>query len=73
MTNKNKFITVNGHKLNYKIINSKYNVPIKSVLVFLHDGLGSIQQWGDFPESLSNATVCLHYCTIGMDMENPKS
>ena len=56
MTNKNTFITVNGHKLNYKIINSEYNTPNKPFLIFLHDGLGSIQQWGDFPKLLSEAT-----------------
>lgn len=56
MTGKNNFIIVNEHKLNYKIINSEYNTPNKSIIVFLHDGLGSIQQWGDFPKSLSKIT-----------------
>lgn len=56
MTNINNFIIVNGHELNYKLINFEFVSPDKSVLVFLHDGLGSIQQWGDFPKSLSDAT-----------------
>lgn len=30
--------------------------PDKPVLVFLHEGLGSITQWRDFPERLSTAT-----------------
>ena len=56
MTNNNNFITVNRHKLNYKIINFEYNTPNKSFLIFLHDGLGSIQQWGNLPKSLSKVT-----------------
>ena len=56
MANTKNFITVNGHKLNYKIISSEQITSNKSLLVFLHDGLGSIRQWGDFPKSLSKVT-----------------
>ena len=30
----------------------------KPVLVFLHEGLGSIRQWRDFPAKLAVATGC---------------
>ena len=30
----------------------------KPVLVFLHEGLGSIRQWRDFPAKLASATGC---------------
>src|SRR5262245_57264465 len=30
----------------------------KPVLVFLHEGLGSIRQWRDFPAKLCAATAC---------------
>lgn len=56
MTNKNNFIIVNERMLNFKIINPEQLISNKSLLVFLHDGLGSIQQCGDFPKSLSDAT-----------------
>ena len=32
--------------------------PRKPVLVFLHEGLGSIRQWRDFPAKLGEATGC---------------
>ena len=32
--------------------------PRKPVLVFLHEGLGSIRQWRDFPAKLAQATGC---------------
>lgn len=32
--------------------------PRKPVLVFLHEGLGSIRQWRDFPAKLARATGC---------------
>jgi pimeloyl-ACP methyl ester carboxylesterase len=32
--------------------------PGKPVLVFLHEGLGSIRQWRDFPAKLAAATGC---------------
>ena len=56
VTDKNNFLKVGGNKLNYEIINSEWFTPNEPLLVFLHDGLGSIQQWGDFPKSLSNTT-----------------
>jgi pimeloyl-ACP methyl ester carboxylesterase len=34
------------------------DAPERPVLVFLHEGLGSIPQWRDFPEALCRATGC---------------
>lgn len=46
------FITINNRRLNYEIINSQLLNTEKPVLVFLHEGLGSIRQWLDFPKKL---------------------
>src|SRR3954462_7624420 len=44
-----------GHSLNYEWIGSEGREP---VLVFLHEGLGSIRQWRDFPARVAEATGC---------------
>lgn len=43
----------NNIKLGVKKINK--NQPHKPLLLFLHEGLGSIEQWKDFPENLCDA------------------
>jgi len=45
-----------GRSLAYEWIGQGQNG--KPALVFLHEGLGSIRQWRDFPEELSEATGC---------------
>lgn len=42
-----------GHSLNYEWVGEGRDAP---VLVFLHEGLGSIRQWRDFPSRLCSAT-----------------
>jgi len=50
------FITILGHRLEYRLIPAaKPNVPF---LVFLHEGLGSIGLWRDFPDRVAAATGC---------------
>jgi pimeloyl-ACP methyl ester carboxylesterase len=44
-----------GRSLNYAWIGRENDEP---VLVFLHEGLGSIGQWRDFPAKLAAATGC---------------
>lgn len=54
---KNSFLQIdigNNIKLGVKKINK--NQPHKPLLLFLHEGLGSIEQWKDFPEQLCNLT-----------------
>lgn len=45
-----------GRALNYEWVGS--GAPGKPVLVFLHEGLGSIRQWRDFPARVAEATGC---------------
>lgn len=47
---------VNGHLIAYQLINEKLIESDKPILVFLHDGLGSMQQMKDFPQKISD--VC---------------
>ena len=55
------FLQAGGHRLEYKRIDpgphsgSAADAP---VLVFLHEGLGSLALWKDFPEKVSHATGC---------------
>jgi len=49
------YTLINGHKINYEIINQHLVDSQKPVLIFLHEGLGSIGQWKDFPQNLCTA------------------
>ncbi len=50
------FVTCAGHALEYEWIGAP--APGEPTLVFLHEGLGSILQWRDFPQQLAQATGC---------------
>lgn len=70
------FISAAGHTLEYQRIDADPNRP---VLVFLHEGLGSITQWREFPREVSAATGCpaLVYARYGYGqsdvLEEPRS
>jgi pimeloyl-ACP methyl ester carboxylesterase len=50
------FVTCAGHALEYEWLDAAG--PGKPTLVFLHEGLGSIRQWRDFPLQVAKATGC---------------
>ena len=50
------FVEAAGRSLNYEWIASQARSA--PVLVFLHEGLGSIRQWRDFPARVAEATGC---------------
>ena len=50
------FLTAAGHRLEYEWIEGSNSD--KPALVFLHEGLGSIRQWRDFPLRVAKATGC---------------
>ncbi|HLS69660.1 MAG TPA: alpha/beta hydrolase [Kiloniellales bacterium] len=51
-----KFITIGGHRLEYRILpGGDDDAPM---VVLLHEGLGSISLWRDFPQKLAAATGC---------------
>ena len=49
------FLKAAGRSLAYEWVGEESGKP---VLVFLHEGLGSIRQWRDFPARLAAATGC---------------
>ena len=50
------FVTAGGHSLEYQLIPAhQINRP---TLVLLHEGLGSVAMWRDFPARLAHATGC---------------
>jgi pimeloyl-ACP methyl ester carboxylesterase len=51
-------ITVNGKQLFYRQIAPEKAATGRPVLVFLHEGLGSTEQWKDFPETIASLTNC---------------
>ena len=51
------FVPASGHNLQVMTIQpSGGQKPVAPTLVFLHEGLGSIGQWRDFPRALAEAT-----------------
>jgi pimeloyl-ACP methyl ester carboxylesterase len=63
-------IDVKGKNLFIKFNNSFENKP---TIVFLHDSLGSVELWRDFPEKLAEATQCnvLAYDRLGYGKSFP--
>src|SRR3954449_9834695 len=48
-----------GHSLSYEWVGSEAaDTRASPTLVFLHEGLGSIPQWRDFPARVAQATGC---------------
>lgn len=67
---KNGFIVIEGHNLE---IACRMTNPDRPTLVFLHEGLGCVQMWRDFPETIAAATRCnlLVYSRLGYGASDP--
>jgi pimeloyl-ACP methyl ester carboxylesterase len=65
------FITIQGHRLEYEMIAA--TDPLAPDLVFLHEGLGSLALWKDFPMKVATATGCrtLVYSRYGYGWSDP--
>ncbi|MDE2228152.1 MAG: alpha/beta hydrolase [Alphaproteobacteria bacterium] len=50
------FVEINGHRIEYADIPAARRGA--AVLVLLHEGLGSLAMWRDFPKKLARATAC---------------
>jgi pimeloyl-ACP methyl ester carboxylesterase len=61
------FIEAGGHQLEYE------QIPGHPTIVFLHEGLGSIAMWKDFPRRLAEAANCgaLIYSRHGYGRSEP--
>lgn len=66
------FVDVAGHRLECVRIGGPRNAP---TLVFLHEGLGSVALWKDFPARVAAATGCpaLVYSRAGYGRSSPAS
>ncbi len=52
------FLTAAGNRLEYKWIRPRTPARGAPVLVFLHEGLGSVSTWKAFPDEVVRATAC---------------
>lgn len=50
------FLNAGGHRIEYEFI--RHSPPDAPVMVFLHEGLGSIAMWKDFPRRCAQAAGC---------------
>ena len=50
-----KFITIQSRLIEYEFFGAAREAP---VIVFLHEGLGSLSMWRDFPSRVAHATGC---------------
>lgn len=58
-TTRDRFdIYATKHRLSAEFIRPRAKTDNRPVLVFLHEGLGSIGQWRDFPEKICARTGC---------------
>ena len=48
-------INIDSKSIYYEFINADLLSKDKPLLIFLHHGVGSVRQWGDFPFLLSNS------------------
>jgi pimeloyl-ACP methyl ester carboxylesterase len=64
------FLTAASHRLEYLRISGRRDRP---PLVFLHEGLGSVAMWKDFPARAAEATGCevLAYSRYGYGRSDP--
>ncbi|HET7851020.1 MAG TPA: alpha/beta hydrolase, partial [Pseudolabrys sp.] len=65
------FLSIDSRRLEYRIAGDlRPDVP---VLVLLHEGLGCVALWGDFPERLAAATGCnvFAYSRAGYGQSSP--
>jgi pimeloyl-ACP methyl ester carboxylesterase len=64
-------LTLNGRQIEYSLIQSAFTNDLD--LVMLHEGLGSLSMWRDFPAHLAQATGCrtLVYSRLGYGSSSP--
>ena len=64
------FVTAAGHQLEYRYFAGNAGLP---TLIFLHEGLGSVAMWRDFPAKLAAATgaPALVYSRYGYGQSTP--
>ena len=66
-----RYLTLREGKIEYQLIEASHNESL--TLVFLHEGLGCVSMWKDFPEKLAENTGCnaLVYSRFGYGRSDP--
>jgi pimeloyl-ACP methyl ester carboxylesterase len=69
---KDAFISINQQQFFTRIYNENYNFT-KPTIVFLHEALGSVAQWRDFPKQIAEKTGCnaFAYDRLGHGLSDP--
>ena len=65
------FVEVQSHRIEYELLNGA--PPGRPTMVFLHEGLGSVAMWKDFPRECARAAGCqaLVYSRYGYGQSDP--
>ena len=65
------FVEVSGHRIEYERI--EVAASARPTMVFLHEGLGSVAMWRDFPARAAHATGCnaVVYSRYGYGQSDP--
>ncbi len=65
------FVDIDGRRIEYRLIAAPAGAP---TLVFLHEGLGSVSMWRDFPARLAARAGCgaLIYSRLGHGSSGPE-
>lgn len=68
-----KFIEIDGRRIEYVRLPSSHPRGDAPPLVFLHEGLGSVAMWRDFPQQVADATGCeaIVYSRFGYGRSEP--
>lgn len=69
-----KTVSINGVELEYVRLRSAHAREGAPSIVFLHEGLGSISMWRDFPQKVADATGCeaVVYSRAGYGRSGPE-
>ncbi|RLB68426.1 MAG: alpha/beta hydrolase [Deltaproteobacteria bacterium] len=52
------FLTIQSRRIEYVCLQAKRTKALAPTIVMLHEGLGSIAMWRDFPQQVADATGC---------------
>jgi len=68
-----QLLTIQGRQLEYVRLPSAHPRPDAPPIVFLHEGLGSLAMWRDFPQRIADATGCeaIVYSRYGYGRSTP--
>lgn len=68
-----KTVDINGTRLEYVRLPSAHAREGAPAIVFLHEGLGSVSMWRDFPQKVADATGCeaVVYSRAGYGRSDP--